>query len=70
MDYCGPDTFFDTVNDPPTYDIRALVSSLTLSVTGTEFDVTLANVPTTGLTSDEVKDQVIPLAVAFFGRVL
>lgn len=64
MDYCGPDTFVDTVNDPPTYDIRPLV----LSLTG--FNVTPTDVPTTGLTSDEVKDQVIPLADGFFGRVL
>ena len=63
MDYCGPDTFFDTVNNPPTYDIRPLVFSLT------GFNVTSTNVPTTGLTSDTVKDEVIQRAAAFFNCV-
>ena len=67
MDFCG----FDTFTDPT--DIRPLVFSLT------GFDVTPTNVPTPvvvnnvllpGWTSDQVKDQVIELAVAFFRRVL
>ena len=71
MDYCGPDTFFDPLNNPPTYDIRPLVASLTVTTAlPAGFNVTSTNVPTTGLTSDEVKDQVvIPRAVAFFNCV-
>jgi len=57
MDFCGYDTFTE-----PT-DIRPLVASLT------GFSVTADNVPTTGLTSDAVKDEVIDLAVDFFGHV-
>lgn len=68
MDYCGPDTFFDTVNNPPTYDIRSLVASLTVTkALPAGFNFTTTKVPTTGLTSDEVKDRVIQLAVGFFG---
>ena len=51
MDFCE----FDTFTDPS--DITPLVFSLT------GFSVTPDNVPTTGLTSDEVKGQVIKLAV-------
>lgn len=57
MDLCG----FETFTTPS--DIRPLV----LSLTG--FNVTLDNVPTTGLDSNEVKEEVIELAVAFFGHV-
>lgn len=61
MDFCGPDTFTN-----PT-DITGLVRTLT----GFQvISAPVANVPTTGLTSDEVKEQVIQRAVAFFGRVL
>jgi len=55
MDFCGFETF--------TSDIQPLVSSLTL------FDFTSMNVPTTGLDSSEVKEEVTELAVAFFGDV-
>ena len=58
MDFCG----FDTFMDPS--DIRPLVASLT------GFNVVPANVPATGLDSTAVKEEVIDLAVAFFGRVL
>ncbi len=58
MDFCAYDSFTS-----PT-DIRPLVAS----VTG--FNVTSTNVPTTGLTSTEIKQEVIELAVTFFGRVL
>ena len=57
MDFCG----FETFTNPS--DIRPLVSSLTL------FDFTSMNVPTTGLDSSEVTEEVTELAVAFFGRV-
>jgi predicted dienelactone hydrolase len=63
MDFCGPDTFFDTTTNPPTYDIRPLVAS----VTTFQFPET---VPTTGLDSDTVKNEVVTRAVAFFERVL
>ena len=58
MDFCG----FETFTNPT--DITPLVASLT------GFNVTPTNVPTTGLTSDQVKAQVIELATAFFRRVL
>jgi len=58
MDFCG----FETFTNPS--DIRALVASLT------GFNVTPTNVPTTGLDSDEVKGEVLQLAVTFFGDVL
>ena len=58
MDYCGIDTF-TTPND-----IRPLVASLT------GFNVTPTNVPTTGVDSTEVNEEVTELAVDFFGRVL
>jgi predicted dienelactone hydrolase len=58
MDFCG----FDTFTNPS--DIRALVASLT------GFKVTPGNVPTTGLDSSEVKEEVTELAVAFFGHAL
>jgi len=58
MDYCR----FETFTDPS--DIRPLVASLT------GFSVTPANVPTTGLDSTEVKEEVTKLAVLFFGNVL
>jgi len=57
-DFCSFDTF--TV---PT-DIRPLVAS----VTG--FNVTPTNVPATGIDTAEVKQNVIQLAVTFFGTVL
>ena len=61
MDYCGIETFTD-----PT-DITPLV----LSLTGFQvISAPVANVPTTGLTSDAVKTEVVKQAVAFFGRVL
>ncbi len=65
MDFCG----FETFTNPT--DIRPLVASLT------KFDVTPNNVPTVfdgdeqkGLDTDQVKEQVVELAVGFFGRVL
>lgn len=58
MDFCGYETFTN-----PT-DVTDLVRTLT------GFSVTANNVPTTGLTSDAVKDEVIDLAVDFFGHVL
>ncbi len=58
MDFCG----FETFTSPS--DIRPLVASLT------GFNVTPTNVPTTGLDSNEVKEEVTELAVAFFGHVL
>jgi predicted dienelactone hydrolase len=58
MDFCSFDTF-----TAPT-DIRPLVTSLT------GFNFASTNVPTTGLSSDKVKEQAVELAVAFFGRVL
>jgi hypothetical protein len=57
MDFCGFKTF-----SKPT-DIRFLVASLT------GFNVTRHNVPTTGLDTSEVKEEVTELAVAFFGHV-
>jgi predicted dienelactone hydrolase len=57
MDLCGFETFTNPI------DIRPLVASLT------GFDVTPANVPTTGLDSTQVKAEVTELAVAFFGHV-
>ncbi len=59
MDFCG----FETFTDPS--DIRLLVASLTGG-----FNVTPTNVPTTGVDSTEVKEDVIELAVVFFGHVL
>jgi hypothetical protein len=58
MDFCG----FETFTNPS--DIRSLVFSLT------GFTVTPDSVPTTGLDSSQVKEQVTELAVAFFGQVL
>ena len=57
MDFCGFETF-----TKPT-DIRSLVALLT------GFNVTRHNVPTTGLDSSEVQQEVTELAVAFFGQV-
>jgi predicted dienelactone hydrolase len=61
-DFCGFDAF-----TTPT-DITPLVKTITGS------DIKLLNshglIPTHGLTTDMVKDKVIGLAVAFFGRVL
>jgi predicted dienelactone hydrolase len=57
-DYCRYDTFVNPV------DIRQI--TLTLS----RFDVTADNVPETGLDTDEVKEGVKEMAVAFFGTVL
>jgi hypothetical protein len=67
MDLCGIETFTS-----PT-DITSLVEQLTRPPNGgigSGFKVTPANVPTTGLTSDAVKDEVIGLAVSFFGKAL
>jgi dienelactone hydrolase len=58
MDFCGFDSF-----TTPT-DITPLVKAIT------GFDVTPSDVPTHGLTSDTVRDQVVNLAATFFGRVL
>jgi predicted dienelactone hydrolase len=58
MDFCSFDTF-----TTPT-DIRPLVAS----VTG--FNVTPTNVPTTGMNTAEMKENVIDLAVTFFGTAL
>ena len=58
MDYCGIDTF----TNPS--DIRPLVAALT------GFEVTPTNVPTTGLESAQVNEEVTSLAVVFFGHVL
>jgi len=58
MDFCG----FEKFTDPT--DIRPLVASLT------RFDVTPTNVPTTGLDSSQVKNEVVQLAIAFFGHAL
>jgi len=58
MDYCP----FSTFTSPT--DIRDLVDTLT------GFDVTLDNVPTTGLTTETVKHKVTALAVTFFGLTL
>jgi predicted dienelactone hydrolase len=58
MDLCGFETFTNPI------DIRPLVASLT------GFNVTPDNVPATGLDSNQVKKEVIELAVAFFGHAL
>ena len=58
MDFCGLDTFTTPSNVEP------LVSS----TAGFDFDTT--EVPTTGLTSDQVKEEATQLAVIFFGHVL
>lgn len=57
-DFCG----FDSFTNPT--DIRPLVKFIT------GFDVTPSDVPSTGLTTATVKEEVISLAVSFFGRVL
>jgi dienelactone hydrolase len=56
-DFCGFDTFTEPV------DIRSLVFSLT------GFSVSPDNVPTTGLLSSEVKEEVTDVAVGFFARI-
>ena len=58
MNFCG----FGSFTQPT--DITPIVSSLT------GFNVTSSNVPTLGLTTAEVEDQMVELAVAFFGDVL
>jgi pimeloyl-ACP methyl ester carboxylesterase len=58
MNFCELDTFAS-----PT-DIQPLVTSLT------GFNFASTNVPTTGLNSNQVKEQVIELAAVFFRRVL
>ena len=61
MDICG----FDTFTSPT--DITSLVEQLTRPPNGgigSGFIVTPSNVPTTGLTSDAVKDEVIGLPLA------
>jgi predicted dienelactone hydrolase len=58
MDYCPLASFTSPV------DIRPLVSSMT------GFDFASVNVPRTGLESEEVKEGVKELAVAFFGTEL
>jgi predicted dienelactone hydrolase len=60
MDFCGLETFTDQL----TFDIRPLVFSLT------GFDFASTNVPTTGVTAADVKDEVVQLAVAFFEQAL
>jgi hypothetical protein len=56
--FCNSGTFTKPV------DIRPLVTFLT------GFDFATQNVPTTGLDTDDVKEQVSELAATFFGRVL
>jgi hypothetical protein len=58
MEFCNQNTFTHPV------DIRPLVTSLT----GFDFDT--QHVPTTGLETDAVAEQVAGLAAAFFGRTL
>ena len=60
MDFCG----FETFTKPE--DIRALVASQSL----TGFVVTPGSVPTTGLDSTAVQEEVTQLAVTFFGHFL
>jgi predicted dienelactone hydrolase len=57
-EYCHRETFTKPV------DIQPLVTALT------GFDFETQKVPTTGLETDEVKEQVEELAVTFFARVL
>jgi predicted dienelactone hydrolase len=57
-DYCRYDTFVNPVDIQP----------ITLALTG--FNVTPDNVPITRLDTDEVKEGVTEMAVAFFGTVL
>ncbi len=64
MDFCGLDTFINPS------DIRSLVTSLTTTPTMPGYNFSTTPVPTTGLDSNEVKEQVIELAVLFFGHVL
>jgi predicted dienelactone hydrolase len=65
MNFCGLETF----TQPS--DIRDLVSLLSVSSRNpTPFDFKSTSVPTDGLDSDQVKEQVVELAVGFFGRVL
>jgi predicted dienelactone hydrolase len=59
-DYCALDYFEQPINITPIVN----------SITGFTVETTPPNVPTTGLTTDTVKEQVISLAVSFFGRVL
>ncbi len=62
VNYCALDTF-----TTPT-DIRPLVQSvMAKSIPGFTFS---PNVPTSGLTTDTVKDEVVRAAVSFFGGVL
>jgi predicted dienelactone hydrolase len=65
MNFCGLETFTQP------NDIRDLVSSLSVSKqTPTPFDFSSQPVPTNGLNGDQVRDEVINLAVVFFGHVL
>ena len=64
MDYCPFATFAE-----PT-DIRPLVSSLLLAAGLPDFSITANTVPSTGLNTNEVKEGVKELAVAFFDTVL
>jgi predicted dienelactone hydrolase len=57
-EFCNSKTFTQPV------DIRPLVTAIT------GFDFATQNVPTTGLDTDDVKEQVRELAATFFGRVL
>jgi predicted dienelactone hydrolase len=57
-EFCNSETFTQPV------DIRPLVTSLT------GFDFATHNVPTTGLDTNDVKEQVKELAATFFDRVL
>jgi predicted dienelactone hydrolase len=58
VEFCELDTFTSPM------DIQPLITSLT------GFNFASSNVPTTRLSSDQVKEQVIELATAFFRRVL
>jgi len=62
-EFCHPETFTKPV------DITLLVEAL-LKDAGFDFNFETQKVPTTGLETDEVKEQVKELAVTFFGRVL
>ena len=60
LDICGYDSFTDPTD----------ITSFVKSITNPQFQVTRFDVPRTGLTTDAVKEQVVGLAVCFFGRVL
>lgn len=65
MNFCGYETFTVPAN------IVSLVEKLSISkMYPNGFPFTSSPVPTDGLTSDAVKNQVVNLAVVFFGHVL